>query len=436
MKVGRRLIGPVLAGGLLLLLATVALAQGTGDIFFPIIYHTEAPTPTPIPPPPPTPPPPPPGHMVEFRGLWVTRFDWMTSGRPATPATVDRIVDDAAYAGFNALLFQVRGEADAYYASSIEPWGARLTGTLGQNPGWDPLAYMISRAHARGLQVHAYINVYPVWLGENPPPITQPLHLYYLLAQQHGMTGDRNNGLQWDTNNNVIKGAGVYQRATPASLFVDDHLMAVTHDLISRYDLDGIHLDHARYAGGATSCDPVSEQRSGVRCFTSPPQGYASYGDWQRAQINGTISKFYRSLFTDPAWAAGRRVNLSAAVWFYYDVGRNTYYQDSKAWLRDGYIDTIMPMLYGSFDTSVSVWAGLAEGFQRDNAGRFVFPGIAGTFSDFNNIAGRIEASRSLGTQGHAIFSYGGLADRGYFDDLANGPYRIPAVPPAITWHP
>jgi uncharacterized lipoprotein YddW (UPF0748 family) len=127
---------------------------------------------------------------------------------------------------------------------------------------------------------------------------------------------------------------------------------------------------------------------------------------------------------------------LSAAVWFYYDVGRNTYYQDSKAWLRDGYIDTIMPMLYGSFDTSVSVWAGLAEGFQRDNAGRFVFPGIAGTFSDFNNISGRIEASRALGTQGHAIFSYGGLADRGYFDDLRNGPYATPAVPPVISWHP
>lgn len=427
----RRWIVPVLAGGLVLLLAVIVFAEGEQKSYLPVTFYSEAPTPTPVPPP----PTPPPGHMVEMRALWITRFDWMTSARPATPATVDRIVDDAANAGFNVLLFQVRGEADAYYDSDLVPWGRRLTGQIGQPPSpyWDPLAYMVARAHASGLQVHAYINVYPVWLGVDNPPHTNPEHLYHLLANAHGTTGDKNNGLQWDTNRNVVRGSSVYLRATPASLFLDNHLLEVIHELITNYNLDGIHLDHARYAQSAFSCDPVSEAAFGAPCFSQ-----SGYGDWQRSQINGTVWKFYQALFEDPAWTAGRSVplNLSAAVWPLYENGRNIYYQDSKAWIRGGYIDTLMPMLYGSFDTSVNAWQDLARGFQEDKAGRFVVPGIAGTFSDFSQIAGRIEAARSLGTAGHAIFSYGGLADRGYFDDLANGPYATPAVAPVITWHP
>ena len=313
MRLRTRWLGPVLAGGLLLLFVTIALAQAPGNIYLPIISKAEEPTPTPIPPP----PTPPPGHMVEFRGLWVTRFDWMTASRPATPATIDRIVDDAAYAGFNALLFQVRGEADAYYQSSLVPWGRRLTGTLGQPPSplWDPLTHLISRARERGLQVHAYINVYPVWLGLGTPPNTNPEHLYHLLANAHGISPDpetgelRNHGVQWDTNRNVVRGASVYLRATPASIFLDNHLLAVIHELVTKYDLDGIHLDHARYAGSAYSCDPVSEAAYGASCFSG-----AGYADWQRQQINGTVSKFYRALFEDPALSAGLHVNLSAAV--------------------------------------------------------------------------------------------------------------------------
>lgn len=439
----RSWIVPVLAGGLLLLLAAFAVAQGEQKSYLPIASRSEAPTPTPIP----QPPTPPPGHMVEFRGLWITRFDWMGGSRPATPETVDRMVNDAANAGFNVLLFQARGEADAYYDSDLVPWGKRLPNGLGQapTPYWDPLAHMILRAHERGLQVHAYINVYPVWLGPVlPSEDVSPRHLYYLLGDVHNYTqpegGPRkNNGLQWDSNRNVIAGTvqyPLYLRASPASEFLDNHLLEVIHELVTNYALDGLHLDHARYAQSNYSCDPVSEASFGGPC-TSP-----GYGDWQRRQINGTIWKFYQALFADPAWTAGRSVpfNLSAAVWPLYESGRNTYYQDSKAWIQGGYIDTLIPMIYSSnsaFDATVDDWRAQAKGFHDDRAGRFVFPGLGSNHYDsFAEIAGRIEASRSLGTQGHAIFSYGGLAERGYFDDLANGPYATPAVPPVIGWHP
>jgi uncharacterized lipoprotein YddW (UPF0748 family) len=431
MRLRTRWLGPLLAGGLLLLFVTIALAQAPGDIYLPVISKAEEPTPTPIPPP----PPPPPGHMVEFRGLWITRFNWIGGDLPGRPESIDIMVNTAADAGFNALLFQVRAMADAYYPSPIEPWAARLTGALGQPPVpyWDPLQYMITRAHARGMQVHAYINVYPVWTPTGVPPSTQPQHLYHLLANYYGTTSGKNNGLQWLANGDVV--GGEYQWATPASLYLDNHLMAVTQDLVQRYDLDGIHLDRIRYAGPGASCDPVSFEQSGVTCFST-----AWYRDWQRAQVNGTVAKFYNSLFATPGWAADRKLMLSAAVFPLYESGRINYYQDSKAWTQNGYIDALIPMIYSNlspFDATVESWRQVAQDWHDARAGRFVFPGLGTNHYDsFADIAGRIEASRSLGTQGHVIFSYGGLAERGYFDDLRNGPYATPAVPPPITWHP
>ncbi|MFN2134378.1 MAG: family 10 glycosylhydrolase, partial [Candidatus Promineifilaceae bacterium] len=105
-------------------------------------------------------------YSEEVRGLWVTRFDW--SGTDST--SIDQIVSDAAAAGFNVLYFQVRGEGDAFYRSSLVPWSRRLNTEriLGQGPGWDPLERLVSAGHAAGLQGLAFRNVYPLGPGGTP----------------------------------------------------------------------------------------------------------------------------------------------------------------------------------------------------------------------------------------------------------------------------
>lgn len=373
---------------------------------------------------------------VELRALWVTRWDWASG---ATEATIDEIVQDAAAAGFNALFFQVRGEADALYRSNLEPWSRFLTGTFGQDPGWDPLDYMVRQAHAKNIQVHAYINVYPIWLGcDGIDANTTPQHLYYKLQDIHGTSQGKLRSLQWNQNGAVICGSPDqpdYQRASPASLAVDDHLLVVAADLVTRYDVDGIHLDHIRYASGA-SCDPVSLCRYNgfdASCNNALSCNFTTaYKEWQIEQVNGTVRKFYEQIvpLKPGLW-------LSAAVWPIYSTGRNTYYQDSKIWLQSGYIDSISPMIYLRSANTAADWANLVDGFQSDPArqGRFIVPGIDATDS-FDGIAARIEAARQLDTAGHAIFSYGAMKRNGYFDLLAQGPYAIPALPPTITWHP
>lgn len=390
-------------------------------------------------------PPEPPAVLEEFRGMWVTRFDWTNYGQPADPSRIDEIVQDAASAGFNAIFFQVRGTADAYYQPGPEPWAQRVSGVaLGQPPPdnrwqqWgDPLGYFVHRAHEQGIQLHAYINVYPVWDDcDNPPPSVSPTHFYHQLVNAHGTTNGKPNGMQWAVGGGVA--CGTYQRATPASSFGDDHYLDVAQYLADNYDIDGIHLDHIRYGGGNTSCDPVSQEISGVNCFSSPPAGYASYASWQRAQINGTVWKFYQQIAQN-----NPDIWLSAAVWpIYYDywnwginTGYDYYYQDSKAWIQGGYIDSISPMIYGSGFWNQTVWQTLVSNFQADNGGRFIIPGIGANFDSFSEIESRINMGRQIGTAGHAIFSYGQLKSHSYFDDLAAGPYSEPAVVPQLNWY-
>lgn len=388
----------------------------------------------------PTPPP----DAVEFRGLWVTRFDWTP---PARPEKFDEIVDNAAGAGFNAIMLQVRANGDAYYAPGLEPWARRVSGgALGQPPSpyWDPLARVVARAHQRGLQVHAYVNVYPVWESCTPPPENvSPRPPYYLLRDAHGMTGEQLNGAQWIKNGGVY--CSDYLYATPASAVYRTHVKAVVADLVRRYAIDGVHLDRVRYAGRTLSCDPVSSAVFGANCFTG---GNQAYENWQREQVNTMVRELYRDVIVP----AGRDIWLSAAVWptyqdkwgWGYSQGYRDYYQDSRAWVRDGYIDALMPMIY-SYTTPpdknpfpLDRWTILARDFQDNRAGRYIIPGI-GAIGDgllsFSDIVNRIEAARAMGTAGHIIYSYEALRANGYFDDLAAGPYATPAAVPPIPWH-
>ncbi|MCL4868359.1 MAG: family 10 glycosylhydrolase [Anaerolineae bacterium] len=419
----------LLLGLLLLGVGLTGLAAATQPLddeinYLPLV-QSAPPTATPEPPP-----------LVEFRGLWVSRFDWTLFGQPANPAKIDEIVQNMAAAKFNVIFFQVRGSADAYYIPGPEPWAPRMSGgTLGQapNPVWDPLAYLIAAAHQHNIQVHAYLNAYPVWDNcTTPPPMVSPTPLYHQLNQLYGT----NNGFQWTTSNQVH--CSGYIRATPASIFTDDQMIAVATYLVDNYAIDGLHLDNIRYGGQNTSCDPVSINRFGAPCFS------AGYANWQRAQVNGTVSRFYNEVIlpNPDLW-------YSAAVWPIHidkwgwggSQGYHEYYQDSKGWLAGEYMDSISPMIYpGTYNCpdnsfwTLSRWQTLVADFQAESSGRYLIPGIGTGYCTFAEIESRIAAARAIGTAGHALFSYRDLLVFDYFDDLANGPYAEPALVPEIPW--
>ena len=267
---------------------------------------------------------------------------------------------------------------------------------------------------------------------------------------EYGDTGGQLNGAVWQENGTLL--CSGYRYASPAATFVADHTIAIAKDLVTRYEIDGIHLDYIRYPELKTSCDPVSLCRFSGQDETcaSPPACVIddAYKDWQREQVDALVRRFYDEVIplADDIW-------LSAAVWPIHTQspemnlpghpisGYHTYYQDSKGWLASGAIDAIAPMIYpGRYHCpddsywSRTVWQTLAADFQADSHGRSIIPGIGSGYCTFDEIAARIDMARQIGTAGHALFSYRGLLQNGYFDDLHWGPYLTPAVVPELSW--
>jgi len=384
--------------------------------------------------------------FTEMRAVWVSRYDWTRLNVSPTVSDIQHVVDTAAQAGFNTLFFQVRAAGDAYYTPGLEPWAARLTGslgpTLGQNPGWDPLAEVISRAHAAGLQVHAWVNVYPAWM---PPPssaygsLVPPLGIsppQALNRFTYSADGSYGLGYTWRVYDRpTITGYmpiawGQYTWASPAVPQVQDHTANVVADLVARYAVDGVHLDNVRYPGPQYSLDPFT-----LAAYASDPLSHTlTLTDWrpafQRAQVTQLVARI-----TTQTHAAHPTLTVSAAVWPAYERGYEAYYQDSHAWMLSGTLDAIAPMLYSSeVITDLQKWSDYAADFQAHSGGRRVWPGIGVKSSSgcvpFEEIAARIQAARDLGTAGQAIFSLSELEGCGYVDDLRNGPYVVPASIP------
>jgi uncharacterized lipoprotein YddW (UPF0748 family) len=373
--------------------------------------------------------------MHEVRALWITRFDWTTYHHTVTTTDIDTIVNNVASANFNLILFQIRGTADAYYSSTLEPWAARLTGevtkTLGQSPGFDPLAYMIDRAHAKGIQVHAYMNVYPTWLcGYGAPPSnTTPKHLFWTLSYSTTWSAWRMYDNTYTPMN--LNTCGSYLSATPALSLTRNHIVSVTFDLATRYDIDGLHLDNVRYAGSNYSYDPFTQQAFTDALTISPTLVFTSWlPNFQRDQVTNLVAQIYSATVSQK-----QSLWISAAVWPNYTTGYNSYFQDSKGWLANGHLDASMPMLYSSdVITNLAAWTNRAQDFVNDAHGRFVIPGLSADYANFNDIVDRITAARSMNAAGIVLFSYGALNSRQYWDDLANGPFALPAIIPQPSW--
>ena len=169
----------------------------------------------------------------EFRGAWiatVVNLDWPVRGASTSSqqSALVAMLDRLEAAGINAVFFQVRSEADAMYDSPLEPWSYWLTGSQGRppNPLYDPLAFAIEEAHARGIELHAWFNPYRVRRGSNYP--TDPSHLTH-------------------THPDWLYQSGPLTLLDPGQAAVRDYITSVIMDVARRYDVDGIHFDDYFY---------------------------------------------------------------------------------------------------------------------------------------------------------------------------------------------
>lgn len=284
-----------------------------------------------------------------IRALWVVR-DHIT-----TPEAVDRALAFAYKNDYNHLFIQVRGRGDAYYESRLVPRTHLL-----EKSTFDPLAYILKKAHQYDLKIHAWLNVYYLWSSPWEP--TQKDHLLLnhpkWLDTQTPDYVDVSSTIQSMKKNGKSNGEGFY--LAPTHPEVDAHLQNVITELLQNYHLDGIHFDYIRYHDLNYGMNPV-----GLKFyldFNSSVPGLPAL----EVQEKPTFAEFKRSAITRFISKASTRIKayqpnciISAAVKPNLYQARNTFGQEWDVWLAGGYIDWAVPMNYSmdmsTFDKNIQI---------------------------------------------------------------------------------
>jgi uncharacterized lipoprotein YddW (UPF0748 family) len=346
---------------------------------------------------------------ARIAGVWVTRWAFKSA------KDVRTLFDDLAGIGINTVFFQVRGAGDAFYRSTYEPWSGILTDTLGKDPGWDPLKVAVTEGHRRNLKVHAWVNVFTAWpvtpTGD-PPAATEPVHPY--LAHPDWVACDR------DGRPMPIKKAETtdnYAFFSPTRRDVQEHVIDVVSEIVGKYRVDGIHFDYARFPDSCYSYDAASRAAYMRALLTDS----VSFSEWRRQQLTEFVGELSRR-----AKAARPGVEVSAAVWQVIASGRTGYYQDGVEWVKRGYADFLVPMIYttspGSFYTRL-------EGYVDSVGADKVVAGIGAYLEEFDAsiLWTQMGYAQSAGARGICIFNSASALNFG--DVLRRGLSDAPSRP-------
>lgn len=299
----------------------------------------------------------------EFRGAWIQCVNGQFIGLSTQKMqqTLAYQLDELQKDGVNAIFFQVRAECDALYQSDIEPWSRFLTGKQGKapQPYWDPLQWMIDECHKRGMELHAWLNPYraktknTTSLAKNHVAMTHP-------------------GRVFPYDGLFILNPGIPENR--------EYIIKVVDDIVSRYDVDGIHMDDYFYPYPVAGM-PINDDRE-YRMYNN---GIADRGDWRRDNVNVFIKECGESIHKIKPWVKfgispfGIYRNKRAGV----EVGSDTrgtqnyddLYADVLLWVNNGWIDYCVPQIYWQIGHKSADYKTLIEWWNRYASKRPLFIG-------------------------------------------------------------
>lgn len=293
------------------------------------------------------------GNAEDMRGIWVSTVSNLDyPSKQTTDATVlkaeaDQILDNVKAMNMNTVFLQVRPCGDALYKSSIFPWSSYISGTQGVAPsdGFDPLAYWVSAAHARGLELHAWINPYRITRGGDTEWAKLPA----------------SNPAKGDYADCVVKysdGNYYYDPGNPKSI---DLIVKGALEIVNNYDVDGIHMDDYFYPGISFNDDTSWKAYGG---------GYSDKSDWRRDNVNKLVAELDAKLHQadrsirfgispQGIWANSTTMTNGSAT-----RGNEAYTQkfaDCVHWIKAGTVDYIAPQIYWNIGYSVADYSVLAK---------------------------------------------------------------------------
>ena len=369
----------------------------------------------------------------EFRAAWIQSVNGQFRGMPTEKLKQNLIgqLNSLQKAGINAIIFQVRPEADALYASRLEPWSRFLTGVQGKapEPYWDPRQFMIDECHKRGMEFHAWINPYRTKTTLKSE--LAPNHVYNIHPEWFVTYGDQ---LYFDP-------------ALPESR---RHICMVVSDIVSRYDVDAIHMDDYFYPypiKGKDFPDDASFARFGG--------GFSNKGDWRRSNVNVLIKKLHETIREIKPWVKfgvspfGIYRNESSDPLGSKTKGLQNYddlYADVLLWAREGWIDYNIPQIYWHIGHPVADYETLVKWWARNTENRPLFIGqsVMNTVQNadpknpsINQLPRKMALQRAYQTIGgscqwpaSAVIENAGK----YRDALIAEYHKYPALPPVFDF--
>ena len=300
----------------------------------------------------------------EFRASWMTTgygLDWpRQKTAEAQKAELQQKLDALVAGNHNAVCLQVRSFADAIYKSSYEPWADCLTGTRGQDPGYDPLAFAIEEAHKRGLELHVWVNpfrVTPSGTLSTDDPVWK-------------------NAGQWIIKYNNSSFSG--QIIDPGYPEARDYVHKVFMEIVNNYDIDGILMDDYFYAYGGTNTEDADSRSKHLYKVTDADKDNSYIDDWRRANVDSVVHRLYRDLQKTKPWVRfgmGTPGNWSnkGTAGSYYGISlpatsaMESYdylYCNPVEWAKQGWVDYLNPQVYwsttakkGDYDILTPWWA-------------------------------------------------------------------------------
>lgn len=371
----------------------------------------------------------------EFRGAWIQIINGQFEGmsRDQMQANLTHQLNVLQQCGINAIMFQVRGEADAMYASPYEPWSRFLTGRQGTapNPYWDPLAWMITECHKRGMELHAWIN-----------PFRAKTKGTKELALNHPYVKHPERFFEYDGLYLFDPGLNENRR----------YICQIAADIVRRYDVDGIHMDDYFYpypVAGMTLPDQAT--------YITHKNGIDNVDDWRRYNVNLFIEMMHDSIRAVKPW-----VKFGVSPFgIYHNVqpgsnipGSNTrglqnydnLYADVLYWINKGWVDYNIPQIYWEIGHKAADYEELIKWWSRFAGGRPLFIGqdVERTVraADLKNpqrnqMSAKFGLQRSLrGIQGSCLwYSAAVVRNEGnYATALQKNYHRTPALQPLFPF--
>lgn len=371
----------------------------------------------------------------EFRGAWIQIINGQFEGmsRDQMQENLTHQLNVLQQCGVNAIMFQVRGEADAMYASPYEPWSRFLTGRQGTapNPYWDPLAWMITECHKRGMELHAWIN-----------PFRAKTKGTKELALNHPYVKHPERFFEYDGLYLFDPGLNENRR----------YICQIAADIVRRYDVDGIHMDDYFYpypVAGMTLPDQAT--------YITHKNGIDNVDDWRRYNVNLFMEMMHDSIRAVKPW-----VKFGVSPFgIYHNVqpgsnipGSNTrglqnydnLYADVLYWINKGWVDYNIPQIYWEIGHKAADYEELIKWWSRFAGGRPLFIGqdVERTVraADLKNpqrnqMSAKFGLQRSLrGIQGSCLwYSAAVVRNEGnYATALQKNYHRTPALQPLFPF--